>query len=209
MVMEWYFFVLFFLVVRTHVVVEVRTHVVATTVCATGKRTHTHLLHAHVSAHSALTAYFAHLHACHTHAWLKVMEKVFVECASLLFFESPSPFSCFTRLPCCSCTVTSRPTSPTHSSARSCRTFPTQKRGSSALCTRTSSLAIWPSPSSSHSRRHCWTWNSRSLVLTQGFKHALQWMSRQVVCFWESHRMVNLFTDFFHSLPFCVQLDVE
>ena len=62
-------------------------------------------------------------------------------------FTSPSPFS---RLcPCCSCTVTSRPTSPTHPSARSCRNFPTPKRGSSALRTRTSSLATWPSPYSS------------------------------------------------------------
>ena len=39
---------------------------------------------------------------------------------------------------CCSCTVTSRPTPPTHSST--CRTSPTQKPRSSALCTRTSSL---------------------------------------------------------------------
>ena len=37
--------------------------------------TYTHLLHAHFSAHSALTAYFAHLHACHIHACLKCHEK--------------------------------------------------------------------------------------------------------------------------------------
>ena len=49
----------------------------------------------------------AHLHACHTHAWLKVMKKVFVACVSM-FSVSLSPFSCFTRL-CCSLTVTSRP----------------------------------------------------------------------------------------------------
>ena len=33
---------------------------------------HTHLSHAHFSAHSALAAYFAHLHACH--AWLKCLK---------------------------------------------------------------------------------------------------------------------------------------
>ena len=46
--------------------------------------THTHLLHAHFSVHSALTAYFAHLHACHTHAWLKCsLEVVFVRMSFL------------------------------------------------------------------------------------------------------------------------------
>ena len=40
-----------------------------------GECTYTHLLHAHFSAHSALTAYFAHLHACHIHACLKCHEK--------------------------------------------------------------------------------------------------------------------------------------
>ena len=48
-----------------------RTHVVATIVCMTAWCTYTHLLHAHFSAHSACTITFAHLRACHTHAWLK------------------------------------------------------------------------------------------------------------------------------------------
>ena len=61
-----------------------------------------------------------------------------------LDFSHVSPVSI-----CSFCTVTSRPTSPTHPSTRSGRTFPAQKRGSSALRTRTSSLATWPRPSSS------------------------------------------------------------
>ena len=40
-----------------------------------GRCTYTHLLYAHFSAQSAFTAYFAHLHACHTRAWLKCHEK--------------------------------------------------------------------------------------------------------------------------------------
>ena len=44
------------------------------------KCTHTHLSHAHSSAHSAFTAYIAHLHACHTHAWFKVTKKVHCIC---------------------------------------------------------------------------------------------------------------------------------
>ena len=39
------------------------------------KCTHTHLSHAHYSAHNALTTYFAHLHACHIDVWLKCHEK--------------------------------------------------------------------------------------------------------------------------------------
>ena len=84
---------------RTHAAVKVRTHVAATTVCATvGVHTLTcctyMLLHI-TRAHFCLRI-VAHLHACHTHAWLKVMKKVIVACACRL---SPSPFSCFTRLP--------------------------------------------------------------------------------------------------------------
>ena len=41
--------------VRTHVLVEVRTHIVATTVCAT-KGVHTLTCCTHISAHSAFTA---------------------------------------------------------------------------------------------------------------------------------------------------------
>ena len=44
-----------------------------------GECTYSHLLQAHFSAHSACTVTFAHLHACHTHAWLKFLKKeVFV-----------------------------------------------------------------------------------------------------------------------------------
>ena len=80
-----------------------------------------------------------------------------LQCACRHFsIISPSLFSCFTRpcscLPCSSLTVTSRPlpttTSLTLTSTTSCRTFPTEKRKSSALRTRTSCLAIWPSPPS-------------------------------------------------------------
>ena len=61
---------------------QFRTHVLATTVCTTERCAHTHLSHAHFSAHSAVTAYFAHLHACHTHALLKCLEKV--HCTSVV-----------------------------------------------------------------------------------------------------------------------------
>ena len=75
-----------------------------------------------------LPVYFAHLHACYIHAG-SVCKKVFahVSCLSI----STSLFSRFT-LPCCSCTVTSRPipttTSLTTPSTSSCRTFPSWKR---------------------------------------------------------------------------------
>ena len=53
-----------------------RTQVEATQFVRRGVH-HTHLSHAHCSAHNALTAYFARFHACHIHAWLKFMKKVF------------------------------------------------------------------------------------------------------------------------------------
>ena len=88
--------------------------------------TYTHLMHAHFSAHGALTVTFTHLHACHIHARLKGAKKVLCTCVTFLSI-SPSPFSCLTRL-CCSRTVTSRPLLTTASltlpSTRSCRTFP-------------------------------------------------------------------------------------
>ena len=95
-----------------YVSMEPRNSQLDTTGC-----THTHLSHEQCSAHSALTAYFAHLHACHTHAWLKCHEKgvcrmsVFVLCLvfsllmihlSLLFlhghFESTPDYD-FTDVP--------------------------------------------------------------------------------------------------------------
>ena len=72
-----------------------------------GRCTHTHLLHAHFSAHSACTVTSAHLHACANTRMAQVSEKVFAVCMFLLSI-SPSPFSCLTHL-CCSLTVTSRP----------------------------------------------------------------------------------------------------
>ena len=95
-------------------------------------------------------AHFGHIFMRVTHTHGSRTRKGIL-CAYVVSLSiSPSPFSCFIRRPCCSRTVTSRPTSPTHSSTPSCRTFPTQKRGSSALWTRTSSLATWPSPSPTH-----------------------------------------------------------
>ena len=126
MVTECWFFVSIFSVSRS------RTH-------------HTHSLHAHFSGVHTLRVHFAHFHACtFTHGSR-------LQCACRhLSFVSPSPFSCFTRpCSCCSCKVTSRPlpatTLPTVTSTTSCRTFPTWKRRSSALRTRTSCLATWPS----------------------------------------------------------------
>ena len=36
------------------------------------KCAYTHLLHAHFSAHSGCSTTFAHVHACHIHAWLEL-----------------------------------------------------------------------------------------------------------------------------------------
>ena len=81
-------------------------------------------------------AHFAHifLRVTHTHGSRTRKDILCAYVVSLLI--SPSLFSCCIRRPCCSRTVTSRR-----------RTFQTQKRGSSALCTRTSSFSTWPSPS--------------------------------------------------------------
>ena len=78
-------------------------------------------------------AHFAHifLRVTHTHGSRTRKGVLCAYVVSLLI--SPSPFSCCIRRPCCSCTVTSRR-----------RTFQTQKRGSSALCTRMSSFSTWP-----------------------------------------------------------------
>ena len=74
-----------------------------------GGCTYTHLLHAHFSAHSALTAYFAHF-SCVSHTRMAQgsshVKKMFAHVS--LFSISPSPFSCLTH-PSCSRTVTSRP----------------------------------------------------------------------------------------------------
>ena len=130
-------------VLRTHLVVEVRTHVVATTVCVTGVCTHSPVARTVFSC--TYTARALRAFSCtFTHG-----SRLQCACRHLSFI-SPSRFSCFTRrCSCCSLTVTSRPipttTSLTLTSTTSCRTFPTKKRRSSALRTRTSSLANWPS----------------------------------------------------------------
>ena len=63
-----------------------------TTVCTAGGVHTQSLVALHIfSAHSALTAYFAHLHACHIHAWLKCLNR-FIARVSLFSF-SPSPLS--------------------------------------------------------------------------------------------------------------------
>ena len=116
--------------------------------------THSHLLHAHFSVKHTLCAHFTLLMRVNKHAWLKYVKGVGRMRTS--FSISPSLFSCFTRpcscLFCCSLTVTSRPlpttTSLTLTSTTSCRTFPTWKRRSSALRTRTSCVATWPNPPS-------------------------------------------------------------
>ena len=123
-----------------------RTHVVATTVCTTGVYTHSPVARTFFCCTVCLRT-SAHLHACHTHAWLEVPRRFFAHVSRLSI--SPSPFSCITHL-CCSCTVTSRPPSRPHVLA--VLTCP-KSAGHAHLRTRTISLAIWPRPpSTQHSR---------------------------------------------------------
>ena len=133
-----FFFLTFFLLVVGVVPTGVRTHVVATTVCATGSVN---------TLRVALTFFWYSFFAWrrNIHAWLKCLSHAHVVSLwSRLLPPHVSPVSV-----CCSLTVTSRPlptaTSPTHSSTPSCRTFPTWKRRSSALRTRMGSLTTWPS----------------------------------------------------------------
>ena len=117
--------------VRTQIV-RVRTHVVATAVCATGS-VHTRTCCTHIFLHRTHT-HFLSVHNPHIHAWLKVMSKG-VCCMRMLSLSiSPSRFSCLTILcPCCSLTVTSRPF-PTLTSTTFWPDFARlKKRGSSAL----------------------------------------------------------------------------
>ena len=118
-----------------------RTRVAATTVCTTGCVTH--LSHAHFSEHSALTAYFAHLHACHIHAWLKLKSCQKGVCFTCIIpLHLAFSISCFTRL-CSSWTSTS--TSPFHSTILPY--FPVLKAQDMLHFTLASrSLATWPSP---------------------------------------------------------------
>ena len=97
---------------------------------------------------SCLRTLRTHLHACHTHAWLKDTKR-YVACVCRLSLSiSPSLSSCFTRL------IKLFPDGHFETNLTDAlihtilpNFFPAQKRGSSALCTRTSSLASWPSPS--------------------------------------------------------------
>ena len=132
---------------------EVRTHVVVSKCCVCdGWCTRTHLLHAHFlhTARSLRTS--AHFHACHTHAWLKVMKKVFVACACL---HSHDPFFC----PCCSFTwhfETNRTDTPVRTILPNFLDPKARVKRTSARAT--SSLATWPSPFSTEVR------SSRSLM---------------------------------------------
>ena len=110
-----------------------RTHVVATTVCTTGGvhtltcRTHIFLLHS-LSTHIRTSSCVSHTRMAQGSS---VCKKGVCVCVLDLSI-SLSPFSWFTRLPCCSCTVTSRPIPNTTSlltptSTWSCRTFPSWK----------------------------------------------------------------------------------
>ena len=107
-----------------------RTHVVATTVCTT-RGVHTLTCCTHIfSAHSALTAYFAHFSCVctYTHG-SSVCKKVFAYVSFLSI--SPSPFSCFTvsavpahplqhHLSVHNIAVLSRPESAGHAQLRTC-----------------------------------------------------------------------------------------
>ena len=105
MVMERWFFSFFAAGVVPTVV---RTHVVATTVCAT-ESVHTLTCCTHIfwCTYSARTlrTFSCVLHTC--------MAQGCLQCACHVSLDSPSQISCFTRpylcLPCCSLTVTSRP----------------------------------------------------------------------------------------------------
>ena len=117
MVMEWW--ILFFVAGVSHPgSCDYR-------VCATGG----------VYTHSAVarTIFFcAHPHIfmrVYVHAWLQVSWKGLLH-AHAVDLHLAFSVSCFTRHPCCSCTITSTPLSRPHSLAELC---PTQKRGSSAL----------------------------------------------------------------------------
>ena len=130
------------------VLIGVRTHVVATTVCD-GVCTHTLICCTHIFwcmyTARTLRTFLCVLHTCIAQGCLQCA------CRRLLVI-SLSPFSCVTRpCSCCSVTLTSRPfptstTSLTSLSTRSCRTSPTWKRRSNALRTRTRSLVTWPIP---------------------------------------------------------------
>ena len=148
------FFCLDFFVVTTQVLVEVRSHVVATTVCATvGVYTHSLVARTFFCTRRAhlVCAHFGHtsMRVTHTHGsrTRKGMLRAYVVSLSI----SPSPFSCFTRLSLLFLHghfETNLTDALIHTILPNC--FPTQKRRSSALCTRTSSSASWPSPSPTH-----------------------------------------------------------
>ena len=93
------------------------------------------------------------------HAWLKVFA-VLMSCLSI----SPSPFSCFIRLLCCSCTVTSRPPSRLQSLRRISLDPKARAKRTSARAAR--SLATWPIPRTPHQVRSTWR-NSPLLDLAQ------------------------------------------
>ena len=88
----------------------------------------------------------AHIFMRVTHTHGSSVHKCWSYAHVVSLLTSPSPFSRFTHLRLLFLHSHFETTSPTHPVTRSCRAFPTQKLGSSVLCTRTSSLATWPSP---------------------------------------------------------------
>ena len=91
-----------------------RTQVVATTMCATGRRKYTH---------SAVARTFSlrnvQISRTRMAQGLSVMKRFVAFCMSCLSV-SPSPFSCFNRRPCCSLTAT-------FSAPHLCRALPAPK----------------------------------------------------------------------------------
>ena len=120
-------FALFLLVVR------VRTHEAATTVCATGG-VHTLICCTHIFLHIAralcICAHFAHLHACAHARTAQGQEKVrCMRMSSLSRFLRSHVSASF--CPCCSLTVTSRPF-PTLTSTTSLPSFTRPKSAGQA-----------------------------------------------------------------------------
>ena len=132
---------------------------------------YTHLLHAHFSVAQFVCAhphFFMRVTHTHTHG-SSVCKKGVVS----FLFISPSPFLCFTRL-CCSCTPTL--TSPSCPHVLAVLTCPISA-GHAHLRTRTRSLAVWPSPTStqvmsptSSTRSLLWTVRRCSLTVQTSMK---------------------------------------
>ena len=112
---------------------------------AQGVHTHTHLLHANFSAHSSCNQICTSSCVSHTRM-AQGHEKGLLH---VHVVDLHLTFSSLTH-PCCSLTVTSRPFL-TLTSTRSCRTYLSYKAQDTRNSARPArSLAIWPSPPSTH-----------------------------------------------------------